>query len=181
MKKREFYQYAQDLLLSTAKETGCVLVFVLHITTQGLPKGGTDIIHAVDVNMKVTVDKEDDSMRLFHVYKNRFGETKIHMAMMTSKGFDFKGAYVAPVEAEKPKKNKTPTAEIRKEEILNMDEPPHLTLDRVCDKLEVSGQTAGILLRELVGEGKMQKFGRGVNAVWKIAQECQKLHKHLTK
>jgi predicted ATP-dependent serine protease len=181
MKKREFYQYAQDLLLSTAKETGCVLVFVLHITTQGLPKGGTDIIHAVDVNMKVTVDKEDDSMRLFHVYKNRFGETKIHMAMMTSKGFDFKGAYVAPVEAEKPKKDKTPTAEIRKEEILNMDEPSHLTMDRVCDRLGVAGHTAGILLRELVGEGKMQKYGRGVNAVWKIAQECQKLHKHLTK
>jgi len=181
MKKREFYQYAQDLLLSTAKETGCVLVFVLHITTQGLPKGGTDIIHAVDVNMKVTVDKEDDTMRLFHVYKNRFGETKIHMAMMTSKGFDFKGACVAPVEEEKPKKDKIPTAEIRKEEILNMNEPPHLTLDRVCDRLGVAGHTAGILLRELVGEGKMQKFGRGVNAVWKIAQECQKLHKHLTK
>ena len=181
MKKREFYQYAQDLLLSTAKETGCVLVFVLHITTQGLPKGGTDIIHAVDVNMKVTVDKDDDTMRLFHVYKNRFGETKIHMAMMTSKGFDFKGAYVAPVEAEKPKKDKTPTAEIRKEEILNMDEPPHLTLDRVCAKLGVAEHTAGILLRELVGEGKMQKFGRGAAAVWKIAQECQKLHKELTK
>lgn len=41
--------------------------------------------------------------------------------------------------------------------------------------------TAGILLRELVGEGKMQKFGRGAVAVWKIAQECQKLHKQLTK
>jgi len=179
MKKREFCQYAQDLLLSTAKETGCVLVFVLHITTQGLPKGGTDIIHAVDVNMKVSVDKEDDTMRLFHVYKNRFGETKVHMAMMTSKGFDFKGAYVAPVEDEKP--DKTPVAEIRKKEILDMNEPPHLTLDRVCDKLGVAGHTAGILLRELVGEGKMQKFGRGAAAVWKIAQECQKLHKQLTK
>lgn len=181
MKKREFYQYAQDLLLSTAKETGCVLVFVLHITVSGLPKGGTDIIHAVDVNMKVSVDKDDDTMRLFHVYKNRFGETKIHMAMMTSKGFDFKGAYVAPVEEEKPKKDKKPTADIRKEEILKMDEPPHLTLDRVCDKLGVAGHTAAILLRELVGEGKMQKFGRGATAVWKIAQECQKLHKELVK
>jgi hypothetical protein len=131
--------------------------------------------------MKVTVDKEDDTMRLFHVYKNRFGETKVHMAMMTSNGFDFKGAYVAPVEEEKSKKDKTPAADVRKEEILNMDEPPHLTLDRISDKLGVSGQTAEILLRELVGEGKMQKFGRGVNAVWKIAQECHKLHKHLTK
>ena len=181
MKKREFCEYAQDLLLNTAKETGCVLVFVLHITTTGISKGGTDIIHAVDVNMKVTVDKNDKSMRLFDIYKNRDGETNLHMAMMTSKGFDFKGAYVAPVEEEKPKKDKIPAADIRKEEILNMDEPPHLTLDRVCGKLGVSGQTAGILLRELVGEGKMAKFGRGAAAVWKIAQECQNLHKQLTK
>lgn len=178
MKKREFYQYGQDLLLSTAKETGCVLVFVLHITTQGLPKGGTDIIHAVDVNMKVTVDKNDETMRIFHVYKNRFGETKMHMAMMTSKGFDFKGVFTAP---EEKKIDKTPVSEIRKNEILNMDEPPHLTLDRVCDKLGVAGQTANILLRELVGQGKMQKFGRGANAVWKIVQDCQKLHKMITK
>lgn len=175
MKKREFYQYAQDLLLSTAKETGCVLVFVLHITTAGLPKGGTDIIHAVDVNMKITVDKEDDSMRLIDVCKNRFGPTKTHCALMTSKGFDFQGAYVPPVEEKKePKK---PKNDERKQEILNIDEPPHLTLDRVCDTLGVSGQIGGILLRELVGEGKLQKFGRGANAVWKLVQDCKETHK----
>ena len=181
MKKREFNQYAQDLLLSTAKETGCVLVFVLHITVSGLPKGGTDVIHAVDVNMRVTVDKEDNSMRLIDVYKNRFGETKTHMAMMGANGFDFKGLYVAPTEETKEKQSKVPANEKRKEEILAMDEPPHLTLDRICDKLGVSGQIAGSILREMVGEGKLQKFGRGANAVWKIAQECHKLHKELIK
>lgn len=177
MKKREFYQYAQDLLLSTAKETGCVLVFVLHVTVTGLPKGGTDIIHAVDVNMKVNVDKEDQSMRIFHVYKNRFGETKMHTAMMSGKGFDFKGVYV-PLEN---KIDKTPTAEIRKKKILDMNEPPHLTMDRVCEKLNISSQTASTLLRDLVGAGKMQKFGRGANAVWKIAQEVKKLHDTFSK
>jgi predicted ATP-dependent serine protease len=177
MKKREFYQYAQDLLLSTAKETGCVLVFVLHITTQGLPKGGTDIIHAVDVNMKVTVDKNDESMRIFHVYKNRFGETKMHCAMMGARGFDFKGVYVPATEE---KVDKPPVADKRKEQILELKEPPHLTLDRICDHLNISGQTAGIILREMVGEGKLQKFGRGANAVWKLVQECKKIHHTLT-
>jgi predicted ATP-dependent serine protease len=177
MKKREFYQYAQDLLLSTAKETGCVIVFVLHITTQGLPKGGTDIIHAVDVNMKVTVDKNDESMRIIHVYKNRFGETKMHMAMMTSRGFDFKGTFI-PSDDEKI--NKKPASEERKKNILEMKESPHLTLDRICDSLGVSGQTASVLLRELVGEGRLQKFGRGTNAIWKIVQDCKELHKALT-
>jgi len=62
-----------------------------------------------------------------------------------------------------------------------MNEPPHLTLDRICDRLGISGQIAGKIMREMVEEGKLQKFGRGVNAVWKIAQECQKLHKELTK
>lgn len=181
MKKREFYQYAQDLLLSTAKETGCVLVFVLHVTTQGLPKGGTDIIHAVDVNIKITVDSEDNSMRIIHVYKNRFGETKNHMAIMTPRGFDFKGVHIPPVEEVKEKQSKVPADEKRKEEILAMNEPPHLTLDRICDRLGVSGQIAGKIMREMVGEGKLQKFGRGANSVWKIAQECQKLHKELTK
>lgn len=181
MKKREFYQYAQDLLLSTAKETGCVLVFILHITVNGLPKGGTDIIHAVDVNMKITVDKDDTTMRLFDVYKNRWGSTNIHTALMTPNGFDFKGLHVAPTEETKEKQPKVPANEKRKEEILAMDEPPHLTLDRICSKLGVSGQIAGSILREMVGEGKLQKFGRGANAVWKIAQECQKLHKELVK
>lgn len=181
MKKREFYQYAQDLLLSTAKETGCVLVFVLHITVTGLPKGGTDVIHAVDVNMRVTVDKDDNTMRLIDVYKNRFGETKTHMALMTPNGFEFKGLYVAPTDDTEEKQPKVPANEKRKEEILSMNEPPHLTLDRICGKLGVSGQIAGNILREMVGEGKLQKFGRGANAVWKIAQECQKLHKELTK
>ena len=173
MKKREFYQYAQDLLLSTAKETGCVLIFVLHITTAGLPKGGTDIIHAVDVNMKITVDKDDNSMRLIDVYKNRFCPTKMQCALMTSKGFDFQGTYTPPVEEEKTKGGKKPKNDERKETILSMDEPPHLTLDRVCDTLGVSGQIGGILLRELVGEGKLQKFGRGANAVWKLVQDCK--------
>ena len=175
MKKRDFYQYAQDLLLSTAKETGCVLVFVLHITTTGLPKGGTDIIHAVDVNMKVTVDKNDESMRIFHVYKNRFGETKMHSAIMTAKGFDFQGVYVPP--AEEKMADHKPVSDTRKEMILSMNEPPHLTLDRICEALNISGQTASILLRELVGENKLQKFGRGANAIWKLVQDCKVIHK----
>lgn len=177
MKKREFYQYAQDLLLSTAKETGCVLVFVLHITVTGLPKGGTDIIHAVDVNVKVSVDKEDESNRIIHVYKNRFGETKMHIAKMTSKGFDFQGVYTPPAEE---KINKTPASDTRKKAILDMKEPPHLTLDRICDSLNISGQTAGTLLRELVGEGKLQKFGRGANAIWKLVQDCKEIHSAFT-
>lgn len=173
MKKREFSQYSQDLLINTAKATGCVLVFVLHITTQGLPKGGTDIIHAVDVNMKITVDANEPTFRVIDVYKNRFGETKRHSAVMGSKGFDFQGVYVPPVEEKTKGKS---VGDERKDKILEMNEPPHITLDRVMSTLGVQGQTATNLLRELVGAGKLQKFGRGASACWKLVQDLKEIY-----
>ncbi len=171
--KKAFLQYAQDMLLGTAKETGCVLIFILHITVTGLPKGGTDIIHAVDVNIKMTVDKNDNTIRIIDVYKNRFGETKVHKAIMGAKGFEFVGEYMEPVEEAKVV-DKTPMSEKRKQEILSITDP--LTLDRVCDSLGVSGQTAAILLRELVGEKKVEKYGRGANAIWKLAMDCKEVY-----
>ena len=173
--KKAFLQHAQDLLLGAAKDSGCVLIFILHITTGGLPKGGTDIIHAVDVNIKMMVDKNDNTVRIIDVYKNRFGETKAHKAIMGAKGFDFEGEYVPTVEEENDV-DKTPVSDKRKQEILSITEPPHLTLDRICDKLGVSGQTAQILLRELVGEKKVQKYGRGANAIWKLAMDCKEIY-----
>jgi predicted ATP-dependent serine protease len=178
--KKASLQYAQDLLLGRCKETGCVLIFILHITTSGLPKGGTDIIHAVDANIKMSVDKHDNTIRIIDVYKNRFGDTKAHQVIMGAKGFDFKGEYVAPVKEENAM-DKTPASEKRKQEILGMNEPPHLTLDRVMDKLGVSGQTASILLRELVGEKKVQKYGRGANAIWKLAMDCKAVYDNFKK
>lgn len=171
MKRKEADQYAQDLLLSTAKETGCVLVFILHITTQGLPKGGTNIIHAVDVNIKMMVDKDDDTRRIIHVYKNRWGETKQHVALMGARGFDFQGAYVPPTE-ESVNVDRPNAAKNRKDSILQKlgDD---VTLEDVCEYVGVSGQIAGILLRELVGEKKMEKIGRGANAVWRVLKHIQ--------
>lgn len=177
LKKREFFQYAQDLLLGTAKDTGCVLVFVLHITTAGLPKGGTDIIHAVDVNMKLTVDVNEHTQRVIDVYKNRFGETKRYSAIMHSTGFEFQGP-VKNVEAENNAKSNV--VEERKKKVLEMKEPPHITLDRVAEVLGVQSQTASNILRMLVGEKKLQKFGRGVNACWKLMEDIENIHKEFT-
>lgn len=169
--KKKFLQYAQDTLLNKAKDTNCVLIFILHITVQGLPKGGTDLIHAVDVNVKLTVDKEDDTIRLIDVYKNRFGPTKVHQALMGGSGFEFKGEYHPPEETGKSRKK--PVNEKRKEEILNITEPPHLTVDRIMEHFGISSQIAGGLMRELVNEQKLQKFGRGANACWKIINDAK--------
>jgi KaiC/GvpD/RAD55 family RecA-like ATPase len=181
LNKKAFLQYAQDLLLNAAKEHECLLIFVLHITTAGLPKGGTDIIHAVDVNVKVSVDKEDSTMRLFDVYKNRFGETKVHQAIMTSKGFDFQGEYVPPTEDSVEKADNKPVNEEREEAIMGITEPPHITLPRVMQDLGVGGQTAGILLREMVGKGKIKKYGRGAEAIWKFCKVGNEIYSNYQK
>jgi predicted ATP-dependent serine protease len=176
LKKREFYQYAQDLLLSRAKETGCVLVFVLHITVNGLPKGGTDIIHAVDVNVKITLDKSDDNMRIIHVYKNRFGATKQHAAFMGSCGFDFQGVWTGSDDGNtddsgsSSKRGRPSVQSSRKDLILEYAEKDEITVNEVCDLLNVSSQTASIMLRDLVGQNRMEKIGRGVDAIWKVVK-----------
>ena len=175
--KKQFQQHAQDLLINKAKDSDCVLIFVLHITTSGLSKGGTDIIHAVDVNVRITREGDGDD-RIIEVYKNRFGETKSHLALMTSKGFDFQGVYT-PSE-EKSNKSQGPKESVvdsRKNKILEMKEPPHITQERVMEILGVKKHTAYNLLLELTKEGKLKRFGRGVEACWKIVDILNELKK----
>jgi len=176
--KKAFLQYAQDTLLNAAKDNECTLIFVLHITTGGLPKGGTDIIHAVDVNVSITVDKDDKTIRVINIYKNRFGATKLHKATMTHKGFDFQGEYVPPSDdaKEDTKSPRKPMSEEREEVVMGITEPPHITLPRVMQDLGVGGQTAGILLREMVGKGKLKKYGRGAEAIWKFCKVGQDIY-----
>jgi len=88
MKKTAFLQYAQNTIISEAKSKGCVVFIVLHITTAGLPKGGTEIIHAVDVNIKMSVDPHTNDLRVIDTYKNRCGSTGKHYFTLTPTGFD---------------------------------------------------------------------------------------------
>jgi DeoR/GlpR family transcriptional regulator of sugar metabolism len=84
---------------------------------------------------------------------------------MTSSGYIFKGVYVEP---EQPAKvAKIPISEQRKELILSITEPPHITVDRVMEEVGVAYQTAANLLRELTFERKLKKYGRGASAIWK--------------
>jgi predicted ATP-dependent serine protease len=156
LKNKAFYQYAQDLLISKAKETGCILVFVLHITTSGLPKGGTDIIHAVDVNMKVTVDQNDKTIRIFDVYKNRAGETKKHSATMSGKGLKFVGDVVKPVANDKKVSVKASN---------NL----------------LTNKAATMILSKLVGANKVKTYTKNIDTCIKIADECRNIYKHFAK
>lgn len=183
MNSKQWGQHIQNTLLNAAKENKCALVFVLHNNTQGKSKGGTDITHAVDVNIMISKTKENPEIRLINFYKNRLGGTDVHETVMTSTGLDFNGVYdpEAAVDEDGIIEQKKPKNEKRKEDILNMDEPPILNVDRVMDKFGISKQIASNILRELVDEGKMKKYGRGANACWKLAQDVKKIYNEFQK
>jgi predicted HTH transcriptional regulator len=84
---------------------------------------------------------------------------------MESTGYTFLGMYEPEEQVKKPKVSKS---QVRKETIMNMVEPPLITVSRVSQELDISNQNATTLLRELVDENKLCKYGRGSDSVWKV-------------
>jgi predicted HTH transcriptional regulator len=77
-------------------------------------------------------------------------------------------------EDDEPSKSTRSNARIEQmQAIMSMNEPPHITVERVCSDLSIDAQRATYLLWLLVKEGKLEKFGRGENAVWKVAIKMQ--------
>ena len=161
----ELERYAVTTLVNAAKETECALFFVMHLTKDGKLKGSTLVPHAVDVNMMITMDDEGDEQdRIISTYKNRFGPCQDISATMTSAGFKISGRReVVKVESKAKRKKKL------NEAILNLD-PPQITKKLVMSKFGLTGSQAYLALKELSDAGKIKKFGRGDNAVFKRTQ-----------
>ncbi len=165
LNSHELERYAVSKLVSAAKATECVLVFVMHLTKNGQLKGSTLVPHAVDVNMMISMDpeSEDPTGRIINVYKNRFGQTGEYQAEMTRSGLKVSG---------KKEVNKAPTKKQRQkalnDKIMEMD-PPNITKQRLMKDFNLTGSQAYLTLKELTDSGKLIKMGRGDNAVWKKA------------
>jgi len=157
-------EYIIENLIQSGKNNECSIFLVMHHTVDGKPKGGTEILHAVDVNIEIIYDKnaEDETERTFSFYKNRFGPTGQFSTNLTPNGFDF-STFKKAVRV----KNKKSRRLDQQEQILAMKEPPHVTLERVTRELAISKQQAYNLLKELVESKKLLKFGKGAAAVWK--------------
>ena len=167
LNSRALEKYAVSKLTRAAKDTECTIFFIMHLTKDGKLKGGTIVPHTVDVNMNITIEGDiDDNARKIFFTKNRFGPLNELTLFIGKNGYDFS----APVKVEESEK-KAPSKKGRKakdlEAILNITEPPHLTADRVMTELGVEYNRAYNLLRELVLDGKIDKYGKGKSAIYK--------------
>lgn len=177
LNSRERVQYFSNTIVKKAKEHNCAVIIIVQKTSSGEIRGGTTLPFAVDVNIRITKDAElGEEFRMLEVYKNRFGKTGKYEMEMTSSGYIFKGSYIEP---EQPVKSpRVPVSESRKEIIMNMIEPPLITLPRVMEELGVAYQTASNLLRELTMERRLRKYGRGDKATWKHVQVAEAQHQN---
>ena len=164
MNSRQLEQYAISTLCNKAKETECVLIFIMHLTKNGQLKGSTLVPHSVDVNMMISHDLEsdDDTTRIISVSKNRFGQCIDVQAIMGHKGFHI-GEKVTTGKKIKSKKDRK--AELKKN-ILKMD-PPNITEQGVMSTFNLTKGQTYVALKQLVDDKKLKKYGRGSNAVWK--------------
>ena len=167
MNTREFESYAVTKLTKAAKDTECTVFFIMHLTKAGLLKGSTLVPHSVDVNMQIEIDADvSDDARRIYFNKNRFGPCNELTVYLGAKGYDFS----APIVIEDEDK-KAPSKKNKKQKeldiILEMKEPPHINVNRVMESLEVDYMRANYLLRDLVNNNKLVKFGRGKGAVYK--------------
>ena len=171
MNSRALEQYAVSTLCNKAKDSECVLIFVMHLTKSGQLKGTTLVPHSVDVNMMIShdLDKDDDTPRIISVSKNRFGQTIDVEAILGHKGFHI-GEKVTTGKKAKSKKDRK--ADLKKQ-ILALD-PPNITEQLVMNTFQLTKGQTYLVLKALVSDKLLKKYGRGARAVWKKTPKANK-------
>ncbi len=83
---------------------------------------------------------------------------------MTSKGLEVSGK----VEVVKAPSKKARQKQLEAK-VMEMD-PPNITKNRIAKDLKLTDSQAYLLLKSMTDSGKLIKYGRGAQAVWKKAQ-----------
>lgn len=161
-----------EMIVKAAKEHKCAIGLVLHMTKDGKFKGNADLNHAVECNVFISKDEDDESIRVIETRKNRLGQCGEWRFSFGFSGYNFDNVHTseeaAAAEAHQITRTNARTQQMN--QILAMHEPPHINVERVCNELKVDAQRAKYLLWLLVSENKLCKFGRGANCVWKFNQ-----------
>lgn len=159
-------------VIKTAKKHKCAVGLVLHMTKDNKFKGSTDLNHAVECNIFITKDEEDESLRVIETRKNRLGPCGEKRFAFGINGYNFDKTFTseqdAAADAHQTTRGKARNKQLQ--QIMDITEPPHLTVSRVCEELDVDAQRAKYLLWLLVSENKLVRYGRGEDAIWKHTQ-----------
>ena len=156
-------KYCIETLTKAAKQHECICGIICHLTKMGVIKGGTVVLHAVDMNITIEPDKDDNSLRIFNIEKNRFGSNNEMKAYMNANGFDF-GRRVEV--NEDPAPSKTDRRKDLWTKISNIE--GEITIKKVLPLVDGNLQKAMIVLREMTLNEVIIKTGRGENAVYSL-------------
>ena len=160
-------------IIEMANYHKCAVGIILHVTKSGTFKGSTLVQHAVDVNISIKRDEDEPDVRIIDFTKNRMGGADSHEFYFGSNGYDFYKSVQRAEETDEPASKRGNVRIQQMQAIMNMTEPPHITVQRVCNELNIDAQRATYLLWLLVKEGKLEKYGRADNAVWKFSLHVQ--------
>jgi len=161
---RDLEKYCIEKLVVRAKETECAVILICHNTKAGGIKGSSLIIHAVDVNVSIHQIKDADiNARCIRFDKNRFGPATDIECYIEYSGYDFDKEVVVDSDDKDNKPSKADKKKEQREQILNLNK---INLYEVTQKLSIDSTRAAFLLRELCGELKLIKQGRGAEAVY---------------
>jgi predicted ATP-dependent serine protease len=159
---RTIEKYAVEKLVSTAKSTDTILGIILHATKMGTEKGGTIVMHSVDMNMGIDKIKGAvESSRKITITKNRFGRNNELDCYLNETGYDFNTPVTILEDNKEPKRERK---EVTWQRILDMKVP--ITLANVTKLLDNNSTKAYFVLREMSLNNMLIKNGRGQEAVF---------------
>ncbi len=162
MSSREKESYVIGKLVNLAKERECCMLIIQHFTKSGKYKGGTELIHAADALFTLEKNPDDHNLRDLICHKNRFGQCSFTTFPFGSQGYTFE----AVAADNNPERKSSAKKESKADVILNSLDSPK-TVAQIVQETGISGAYLNTILRQLTTEGKLDKDGRGADALYK--------------
>lgn len=172
MNSRALEKYAVQKITRHAKVTECAVVFIMHLTKSGDLKGSTIVPHTVDANLKIDRidDVDNDGARVIFFEKNRFGPLNELECTIGRVGYDFDAQVVRDDSTKVPNKNS------RKQTDYNtiieyLEQHKSVTAAELCKLFGGNSNTVYMRTRDLINIEKIEKVGRGVDAIYQLVND----------
>lgn len=164
-------EVALKAIIEQAKANRCCTILITHNTKSGQSRGTSSLQHDVDATLYIEKLDDDPEVRRVYFDKNRFGSPTEICMRMTSVGYDLSLVEsVESVEAEAAPKE-TKAQQLYKAALEFLENNGTSRAASVADAIGADYSRTMVVLRELACMGKVEKIGRGVEAVYKLADQ----------